>query len=170
MTVFDIILLVIAVVLTLLGFLNGFCKMLLRAGATVAATILAGLFGGMLGRTLIPDLISGDGALGSRMSSETLERVNHTLSSALGMLAIFLIALLILRLVARIISKKATKGFFTKTVDRLLGLALGLVVSVGAAWTFAFLVGLAGSVEALITGGSSLLDAAHESVIFKYFM
>jgi len=57
MTVFDIILLVIAAVLTLLGFFNGFCKMLLRAGATVAATILAGLFGGMLGYKLFGELV-----------------------------------------------------------------------------------------------------------------
>lgn len=169
MTGFDIAVLVIAGIFVIIGAWRGFLRTVLRIGASVAAVILSRLLGGALGIALFPELIGADSAIGQRLPSTALDNVNRSLAVTIGTLAVFILALIVLRLVVRAIAGIALKDFKSNAVDKLLGAVLGLLIALGAIYVLAFAIDVIAVVITFVAPSSDIYEIIEGSVIFKYF-
>ena len=116
MTAVDIFALVITGAFVLVGLWRGFVKSSLRLCALIVSVIIARLFGGALGRALLPNIIKSDS-----ISSETLAKINGSISSVIGTLIVFIALYLLLTLLAKLIST-VSLGINNTRVIRIMNL------------------------------------------------
>lgn len=164
MTAVDIFALVITGAFVLVGLWRGFVKSSLRLCALIVSVIIARLFGGALGRALLPNIIKSDS-----ISSETLAKINGSISSVIGTLIVFIALYLLLTLLAKLISKITVKGFIGKLADKLLGALLGLFFGIAALYSLAFVFDIIAAVVSLAVPSADMYFVVEDSVIFKYF-
>ena len=169
MTVFDIAVLVIAGIFVAIGLWKGFLKAVLGWGAWLLAALLSRMLGGWLGDMLLPELIKGDGAIGSRLSSDMLDNINRSIASTVGTVIIFVVLLIAFKLIAKVAVKAVINGFKAKWLDKLLGALLGLVLAAGAVYALAFVTDIIAVLLSLIAPSLDIYGAIDNSVIFKYF-
>ena len=167
--VFDIITLVIMCIFVVIGFWKGFLGSVLRFGATLSAIILAKMLGGTFGSMSMPELISENSELGSKLSSSALDNINSSLATTIGTILLFVILLMAFRIIASAVSKAVIGGLKSKTLDRVLGAILGLVLSVGVVYAFAFAINLVAMIMTLADPSADIYSVINRTVIFRYF-
>ena len=168
-SIFDLITLIIAGIFVIIGIWKGFLKTVFKFGAAFLAVILAKFLGDPFGRLLFPELLKSDSAIGSKLSSATLEGINASLSSTLGTLILFVVLFIILRIIAGILAKLIVKGFNSKGLDRVLGGVLGLILAGGVIYVFALIVNIVALVMTFINPASDIYTVINNTVLFKLF-
>ncbi len=163
-TAVDIFALVIVGAFVLIGLWRGFVRSSLKLCALIASIIIARFFGAALGRALLPEIIKSNS-----ISSGTLEKINTSISSVIGTLAVFAVLYLLLSLLARLISKITVKGFAGKLTDKVLGALLGLFFGIAALYSLAFVFDIISAVVSLVAPSADMYSVVENSVIFKYF-
>ena len=169
MTGFDIAVLVIAGIFVIIGIWKGFLRTVLKFGASILAIFLARLFGTTVGNTLFPQIIKGDSALGSRLSSGTLDNINASIAGTIGTAILFVVLFILFRLIASIVSKAVLKALNSGPLDRILGALLGLVLAAGVVYALALAVDIVAVVITFIDPSNEIYDIVNSSLIFKYF-
>ena len=169
MTWLDIMVFLIVWISVFIGSWKGFLRTVLKIGAGVFAAVFSGLFGGIIGLVLFPKIIGSDSTLAVNISDASLEKINRTLAETIGIVLLFMIVFIIFRIIAGFIAKVVRRNDKISVIDRVLGAAFGLVISVGIIYTFAFAVNVTAAIITLISPQATLYTAIENSMIFKYF-
>lgn len=169
MTAWDIAILIIIGIFTVIGIVKGFLRTLLGFGAWATAIIIARIFGARLGESVIPELIHSDGILGGRLSSSAIDSVNRSLAASIGTLIVFALLYLLLRLLARALARVILRGRCITLIDRLLGAILGLAVAAGVIFALVLAFDAIAAVVTLIAPDSDMYGSVENTSIFKYF-
>ena len=169
MTWFDVAVLGIAVLFTVIGFCTGFLRNVMRFGASVFAVIFANFFGGYIGRVLFPNLIKSDSAIAQRLPAPIVQSINETIAKTIGIAILFLILFVIFKIISGFISKLLKGIKLIGAVDKILGALFGLLIAVGVIFVFAHTFNIIATLISFVDPSAAIYDTVDNSLIFKYF-
>ena len=151
MNILDIIAIAIFLVFVVVCAWRGLLKIIARWAAFFAAMILSKVFGGLLGNMLLGDLLGG-------------------FASVIGTVVLFVLLYIVCRILFGMLAKTINKVLHTKTLDHVLGGAVGTVGGLSAVFLYALAAELVVAVVSIFNADAGIVNLINTAAILKFFM
>ena len=164
MNTLDVISLSVLAIFTVIFAIKGLKKIVLTIISIAIATLLSRLFGNQFGELIVPRVIKN---INTNLTEESLDSISDALTSTVGVITVFILCFLIIRLLFKIVESDHFSGMRPNVINHILGACVGFVIGVGFIFAFSSVLYTVEAVAVTIDPSNTLPNTVDNAKIIN---